>query len=97
MPGLEIIIQIAAVCSVLAVAYVALVRPQLKRQTAHLNLLASLRLGDQVITRAGFIGQIVQIDDGPLIAVELCKSVRVRVLKSSIDDRFESGFEASSA
>lgn len=94
MSSWDIIIQILAVCGVLAVAYVSLVRPQLKRQTAHLDLLASLRLGDHVVTRAGIIGQIVQMDDGPLIAVELCKSVRVRVLKSSIDDRFDSNMES---
>lgn len=94
MSSWDIIIQILAVCGVLAVAYVSLVRPQLQRQTAHLNLLASLRLGDHVVTRAGIIGQIVQMDDGPLIAVELCKSVRVRVLKSSIDDRFDSNMES---
>lgn len=94
MSSWDIIIQILAVCGVLAVAYVSLVRPQLQRQTAHLNLLASLRLGDHVVTRAGIIGQIVQMNDGPLIAVELCKSVRVRVLKSSIDDRFDSNMES---
>lgn len=94
MSSWDIIIQILAVCGVLAVAYVSLVRPQLQRQTAHLNLLASLRLGDHLVTRAGIIGQIVQMNDGPLIAVELCKSVRVRVLKSSIDDRFDSNMES---
>ena len=97
MPSWEMIIQLLAVCSVMAMAYVSLVRPQLKRQTAHLNFLASLRLGDQVVTRAGIIGQIVQIDDGPLIAVELSESVRVRVLKTSIDDRFEPESMAKSA
>jgi preprotein translocase subunit YajC len=97
MPSSEIIIQILAVCGVLAVAYVSLVRPQLRRQTTHQNFLASLRLGDQIVTRGGVVGQIVQIDSGPLIVVELCKSVCVRVLKTSIDDRFESASEAISA
>jgi preprotein translocase YajC subunit len=56
---------------------------------AHLNFLASLRLGDQIVTRGGLVGEIVQMDDSAVLGIELCKSVRVRVLKNSIDERFE--------
>lgn len=84
----EIVIQVLAVCGVLVVAYFLLVRPQLQRQRAHLNFLASLQLGDQIATRGGLVGEIVQMDDSPVLEIELCKSVRVRVLKNSIDERF---------
>lgn len=85
----EMTIQVLAVCGVLAAAYYSLVRPQLQRQMAHLNFLASLRLGDQIVTRGGLVGEIVQMDDSAVLGIELCKSVRVRVLKNSIDERFE--------
>jgi preprotein translocase subunit YajC len=90
----EIVIQALGVFGVPVVTYFLLVRPQLQRQTAHLNFLASLRLGDQIVTRGGLVGEIVQLDDGPLLAIELCKSVRVRVLRNSVDERFEVGLGA---
>jgi preprotein translocase subunit YajC len=89
MIGWEMIIQVLAVCGVLAAAYYALVRPQLQSQTDHLNFIASLKLGDQIVTRGGLVGEIVHMDDGAVLGIELCKSVRVRVLKNSIEERLE--------
>lgn len=89
----ELMVQLLAICGVLVVAYVVLVRPQLRRQSAHLSFLASLRLGDQVVTRGGLVGRIVEMDDSPVLGVELSKSVRVRALKSSIEERFETKAE----
>ena len=40
-----------------------LIRPQQKRAKAHKAMLAELKRGDHVITSAGLIGRILEIDD----------------------------------
>ena len=88
MTSRDIIVQIMLLFSVMAVAYIMLVRPQLKRLTDHQRFLASLKLGDRVVTRGGLIGEIVQIDGDNVVQLDLSKSVRVMALRSSIDERF---------
>ena len=87
MIGWNSLFEVIAVISALSFSYLLLVRPQLRRQTAHQQFLASLRVGDQVATRAGLIGRIVEMDDGPVLEIELCSLLRVRTLKNSIDER----------
>ncbi len=65
-----------------------LIRPQVKRQKAHQALLQALKKGDSVITRGGLIGKISGVADRYL-TIELQEKVRVRVLRSHIDGKYE--------
>ncbi len=86
-PIVEIAVQILAVLGVLGVAYLMLVRPQLKRLEAHRRLLESLSLGDRIVTRGGLIGEIVGIEGSEVIELRLSESVTVRALRDSVDER----------
>ena len=46
-----------------AAFYFLLIRPQQKRAKAHKAMLAELKRGDHVVTSAGLIGRILEIDD----------------------------------
>ena len=48
---------------IFVVFYFLLIRPQQKRAKAHKAMLAELKRGDHVITSAGLIGRILEIDD----------------------------------
>jgi len=50
----------------LAIFYFLLIRPQQKRAKEHKAMLAALKKGDTVLTNAGFIGRIVDLDDDML-------------------------------
>ena len=63
MLDIENIIQIVVVLVIIAAVYLMLIRPQLKRQTLHQELLSSLKIGDQIVTYGGLIGEIVQIEN----------------------------------
>ena len=54
----------------LAIFYFLLIRPQQKRAKEHKAMLAALKKGDTVLTNAGFIGRIVDIDED-LLTVDL--------------------------
>lgn len=65
-----------------------LIRPQVKRQKAHQALLQALKKGDMVITRGGLIGKISGVSDS-ILTIELQEKVRVRVLRSHVDGKYE--------
>lgn len=65
-----------------------LIRPQVKRQKAHQALLQALKKGDTVVTRGGLVGKISGVSDR-VLTLELQEKVRVRVLRSHVDGKFE--------
>jgi preprotein translocase subunit YajC len=85
----EIVTQVALVLFVLSLAYLLLVRPQLKRMSEHQAFLASLSVGDRVVTRGGFIGNIAAFEDAFVVSLALSDAMTVRIEKSGIERRFD--------
>ena len=65
-----------------------LIRPQVKRQKTHQAMLMALKKGDQVVTRGGLVGKISGVADRTL-TIELQEKVRVRVLRTHVEGRFD--------
>ena len=69
--------------------YFLLIRPQRSRQRAQKAVLASLEVGDEVMTSGGIFGTIVEIDeDEGVLTVEIAPGTRVRMLRQGISQRF---------
>src|SRR5262245_50052498 len=68
--------------------WLLILRPQQKRQQMErLNLLASMKKNDRVLTSGGLIGIVALINDKEdevVLKVDESSNVRLRVLKSSI-------------
>ncbi len=45
------------------VLYFLMIRPQMKRQKEHRNLVAALTKGDEVITAGGILGKVTKVSD----------------------------------
>lgn len=45
------------------VLYFLMIRPQMKRQREHRNLVAALAKGDEVITAGGLLGKVTKVSD----------------------------------
>ena len=45
------------------VLYFLMIRPQMKRQKEHRNLVAALAKGDEVITSGGLLGKVSKVGD----------------------------------
>ncbi|HLR13107.1 MAG TPA: preprotein translocase subunit YajC [Burkholderiaceae bacterium] len=45
------------------VLYFLMIRPQMKRQKEHRNLVAALAKGDEVITAGGLLGKVTKVSD----------------------------------
>lgn len=69
--------------------YFLLIRPQRNRQRQQQALVASLRVGDEVMTTGGIFGTIVDIDeDEGILTVEIAPGTRIRMLRQGISQRF---------
>ncbi len=62
-----------------------MIRPQQKRMKEHRALLASLEVGDEVVTSSGFYGVIAAFD-GPTVFLEVADGVELKVTRESINE-----------
>ena len=69
------------------VLYFVMIRPQMKRQKEHRNLIAALAKGDEVVTAGGMLGKVTKVNDS-YVTVEVSeladKPVEVIMQKSSV-------------
>ncbi|HEY1610566.1 MAG TPA: preprotein translocase subunit YajC [Paraburkholderia sp.] len=66
-----------------AVLYFIMIRPQMKRQKEHRNMLAAMAKGDEVITSGGIVGKVTKVSDA-YVGVEISEGTEITVQKSSV-------------
>lgn len=69
------------------VLYFLMIRPQMKRQKEHRNLVAGLSKGDEVITAGGMLGKVTKVDDSYItveVSVSGDKPVEVLLQRTSV-------------
>ncbi|MCC6202906.1 MAG: preprotein translocase subunit YajC [Gammaproteobacteria bacterium] len=65
------------------VFYFFLIRPQMKRQKEHQQMLGALSKNDEAITQGGLLGKVVEVGDS-FILLEVAENTRVRVQKQMV-------------
>ena len=63
-----------------------LILPQQRRMRQHQQVIASLEVGDEVVTAGGVYGTITSVDEETL-AVEVAPGVVLRVLRNAVSQR----------
>jgi preprotein translocase subunit YajC len=71
---------------ILGLMWVLLILPQQRRMRQHQAVIASLQVGDEVVTAGGVYGTITSVDDDTL-AVEVAPGVVLRILRSAVSQR----------
>lgn len=66
-----------------AVLYFIMIRPQMKRQKEHRNMLSAMAKGDEVITSGGIVGKITKVGEA-YVGVEISDGTEITVQKSSV-------------
>ncbi|MFA5564389.1 MAG: preprotein translocase subunit YajC [Acidimicrobiia bacterium] len=79
---------------ILGVMWAVLLVPQQRRARKARELVASLTVGDEVMTTAGIYGKITGEDDGDLF-LEISPGIEIRIARGAIANRveFEDDFE----
>jgi preprotein translocase subunit YajC len=81
--GLGGLAQLLPIFLIIAVFYVLLIRPQQKRQRQLQDTIASLKIGDRVVTTGGVIGVITTIRDTSFIIRSADKSI-LEIARSAV-------------
>lgn len=68
---------------IIGVFYFFLIRPQAKKQRETQGFLASLKVGDQVITQSGILGRITGMNE-QVVTLEVANNVQIKVLRSLV-------------
>jgi preprotein translocase subunit YajC len=63
-----------------AVFYFLMIRPQMKRQKEHREMVEGLAKGDEAVTSGGMLGRIKEVGEN-FVVMEIAKGVEVRVQK----------------
>lgn len=72
---------------ILVAAFLLLiVRPQRRQMAAHRALVASLQVGDEVVTSGGIYGTILDLDE-TVVGLEVAPGVVLRVARGAIAQR----------
>ena len=67
-----------------AAMFFLLILPEKKRSKKYNNMLAELKVNDEVLTRGGIVGKIITIDEDQLVIQSGPDRVRIRVTKNSV-------------
>ena len=72
--------------AIVPIFYFLVWAPQKKKMKEHKAMIAAVKRGDRVIAAGGLIGVISKVMDDNEVQLEIAEGVKVRVLRSSIND-----------
>ena len=83
--GSEMLMQFFPLILMFVIFWFLLIRPQQKRAKMHKQMLSELKKGDYVITAAGLLGRIIEIDE-ETVTIE-CGNAQLRMTRASIGNK----------
>ena len=85
--GGESLMSMLPIILMFVILYFLMIRPQMKRQKEHRNMVAALAKGDEVVTAGGILGKVSKVTDS-YITVEVAdlaeKPVEITLQKASV-------------
>lgn len=76
-------VQLVPFALVLAIFYFIILMPMRKRQKKVQDFLASLKVGDRIVTTSGIYGSITKLNDKS-VHVQIAEKVRIEVARSAV-------------
>ncbi|WP_153101299.1 preprotein translocase subunit YajC [Paraburkholderia hayleyella] len=66
-----------------AILYFIMIRPQMKRQKEHRNMLAAMAKGDEVVTNGGMLGKVTKVGEA-YVSIEITEGTEITVQKGAV-------------
>ncbi|MGN6740581.1 preprotein translocase subunit YajC [Dyella sp.] len=70
--------------------YFLMIRPQMKRQKEHRNMVSALAKGDEIVSNGGIAGRVEEVGES-FLTVEIAPNVKVRVQKGAVSQVLPKG------
>lgn len=68
---------------IVVIFWLLIIRPQMKRNKQHREMVAGLTAGDEIVSGGGLLGKVTEVGDN-FIEVELADGIVVKMQKSSV-------------
>lgn len=68
---------------IIVIFWFLLIRPQMKRNKEHRELVSGLAVGDEVVSAGGLLGKVTAVGDS-FVTVKLCDNVTVKLQRQSV-------------
>lgn len=82
----SLLVNILPIVMIVAIMYFLILRPQQQRLKAHQAMVGAVKRGDVVVTGGGIVGKVVKVLENDEVMVEIAEDVRIKVIKSTIQD-----------
>ncbi len=82
-PQPSLLSSIIPLLIIILIFWLLIIRPQMKRNKQHRELIAEIGVGDEVVTAGGLLGKVTQVGDS-FISVQLADQVTVQLQKQSV-------------
>lgn len=79
----NILVSFIPLILIVVIFWFLLIRPQMKRNKQHREMVASLNIGDEIVTAGGLLGKITAIGDN-FLSVELSDRLTVKLQRTSV-------------
>ena len=80
----QLLATLLPLVAMFAIMYFLLILPEKKRTKKYNEMLSTLKVNDEVLTRGGIIGKIITIEEDQMVIQSGPDRVRFRVTKNSI-------------
>lgn len=71
---------------IFVIFYFLLIRPQQNARKKHLEMIAAVKKGDEVVTSGGIVGKVTKVIDEKEVMVEIADKVSVKVVRATLSD-----------
>lgn len=77
-------IQLIPMLAVLVIFYLMVFIPDSRRKKKYNNMLNELKVNDEIVTRGGIMGKIVNLQDDFIILQTGPEKIKIKIVKSAI-------------
>jgi preprotein translocase subunit YajC len=70
--------------------YFLMIRPQMKRQKEHRNMVSALAKGDEVVSNGGIAGRVDEVGES-FLTVEIAPNVKIKLQKGAVSQVLPKG------
>lgn len=85
----HILVQLLPLIVLFAIFYFIIIRPQMKQQKTHKEMIANLKKGDKIITNGGLIAEILKVED-EFFSIKLSDDTQARLSKDFVFNKLDS-------
>ncbi len=91
----QLTMQLVMIGGFMVIAYFLMIKPQMKRQKAIMDMRDNLKIGDNIITIGGIKGKIVELSDTEVVIETSDDGTKIEFIKSAIHSVVSKSEESS--